>query len=57
MTEGGKGLASWAKAGMDFSAAIGASQSIYKAFEKRGIIDSAEWFAQNPTHPLTHIRD
>lgn len=57
MTEGGKGLASWAKAGMDFSAAIGASQSICKAFEKRGITDSPEWFAQNPTHPLTRIRD
>lgn len=57
MTEGGKGLAAWAKAGIDFSAAVGAAKSICGAFSKRDITDSPKWFEENPNHPLTKLRD
>lgn len=57
MSDMGKGIAAWAKTGIDFSVGIGASQSVCKAFGKRGITDSPEWFEQNPTHPLTQMRN
>ena len=57
MTENGKGLAGWAKAGMDFATAQGMYQNVTKAFAKHGITGAAEWFDQNPSHPLTRLRD
>ncbi len=57
MQEGGKGLAQWAKAGMDFNSAQGANQNIVKAFARHGITGAPEWFGANPTHPLTRLRD
>lgn len=57
MSEGGKGFATWAKAGMNFANANGAIRNICIAFEKHGITDSPAWFTQNPNHPLTKIRD
>lgn len=57
MQEGGKGLAQWAKAGMDFNSAQGVTQNIVKAFARHGITGGPEWFGANPTHPLTKLRD
>ncbi len=57
MTELGKGLLAWAETGMDFSCAKGATQNVVKTFKNAGIVDSAEWFLQNPSHPLTKMRD
>ncbi len=57
MSEGGKGLAQWAKTGMDFASAQGATQNVVRAFGKHGITNSPEWFEQNPTHPLTKLRN
>lgn len=57
MQEGGKGLQAWAKAGIDRSTVVGATQALWKAFDKRGIKADAEWFEQNASHPLTRLRD
>lgn len=57
MSEGGKGLMAWARAGMDFSTANGVHKNVCSAFKNQGITDSPEWFEQNPTHPLTRIRN
>lgn len=57
MQEGGKGLAQWAKAGMDFNSAQGVTQNIVKAFARHGITGAPDWFGSNPTHPLTKLRD
>jgi len=57
MQKGGKGLAQWAKAGMDFNSAQGVTQNIVKAFARHGITGAPDWFGSNPTHPLTKLRD
>lgn len=57
MQEGGKGLAQWAKAGMDFNSAQGAAQNIVMAFTRHGITGAPDWFGSNPTHPLTKLHD
>ena len=57
MQEGGKGLAQWAKAGMDFNSAQGVTLNIVKAFARHGITGAPDWFGANPTHPLTKLRD
>lgn len=57
MQEGGKGLAQWAKAGMDFNSAQGAAHNIVMAFTRHGITGAPDWFGSNPTHPLTKLHD
>ena len=57
MQEGGHGLQAWAKAGIDRTLSQGATQSIWRAFDKRGIRGDANWFDENASHPLTVLRD
>ncbi len=57
MAELGKGFAAWAETGIDFSLAKGATQTVVKTFKTASISDQAEWFVQNPSHPLTKMRD
>lgn len=53
---GNSALRAWAKAGIQFEAASGTYKQLVEAFKKQGITADANWFVQNPTHPIAQIR-
>ena len=57
MQEGGHGLQAWAKAGIDRATAQGATNNVWRAFDKAGIVADEAWFAANPSHPLVKLRE
>lgn len=56
ITENIKSLKDWAEAGLT-KTGKGAQKAVWKSLGNKGIDATSEWFAANPNHPLTQLRD
>lgn len=56
ITENIKSLKDWAEAGLR-KTGKGAQKAVLKSLGNKGIDATPEWFAANPNHPLTKLRD